>query len=64
MDNITLLEYFAAHAPERPAWWNTAAPHEESKLSDEERFKRFIAWRWAYAEAMSLFWRTRGNGML
>ena len=39
---MSLLDYFAAHAPDPPFWWKHDAAHEVE----------FYRWRWHYAEAM------------
>lgn len=42
---LTKREYFAAHAPEMPAWFN-------NKYPEIDGIDRLVAWRYAYADAM------------
>ena len=44
----TVRDYFAAHAPDVPAWFEikTDDGHEPSQLD------RFLYWRWFYADQM------------
>ena len=40
---MSLRDYFAAHAPDVPAWWRAAPLDAVANMT---------AWRWAYADAM------------
>lgn len=55
---ITLLEYFAAHAPEMPSGYDNEIllPVEVSSRFDR-LFYALIEWRWNYAYAMLGKWQ-------
>jgi hypothetical protein len=42
---LTKREYFAAHAPDMPYWFNSRHP-------ELNQMARMVAWRYAYADAM------------
>jgi hypothetical protein len=52
-EKMTILDYFAAHAPETPQWW---FDHIEFKGTHEEKVARDkkmrLAWPWAWAKAV------------
>ena len=44
---LTKREYFAAHAPPPPDWWD-----QGDKKSDFDRMRTEVRWRYAYADSM------------
>jgi hypothetical protein len=53
----TMLDWFAAHAPEMPGWWADALRHKyvrqiESGKDEFDQMALECDWRWSYASAM------------
>ena len=52
---MTMLELFAATAPEEPQWWIdnwNKSRSEEKKGKAGDELMRLVQWRWTYAQAM------------
>lgn len=55
---MSLRDYFAAHAPDAPSWWNAdylidwRNKHGESPVREGFNLAMLSAWRFAYADAM------------
>ncbi len=48
---MSLLEYFAAHAPESPDWWWSVAKAGAGNLTPEAKLAHEVAWTRAWARA-------------
>lgn len=49
-ETISRRDYFAAHAPEMPQWFQTQTI--SSSVDQNPGMSIFIRWRWAYADMM------------
>lgn len=61
MDEITVRDWFAIHAPEAPKWFiNEYVERSEFALDaiEDTEMKAHIAWKWHYADLM-IFERDR-----
>lgn len=49
--SVSLLDWYAAHAPEPPAWWYSARKKTHPK---EDGMQRDVEWRFHWARCMEL----------